>query len=135
MNNMKKMIIIISIIIVILIITLVVLLRYVSKNPSNKDAIEVESEESTGDLYNYNTVQTQEVEDSTSFYTVAQCISNYFEMINLENPLYYGTDEQGKYARVISDNDIAVNVLNILDKNYISKNNINIYPRIIRIVI
>ena len=121
MNNMKKMIIIISIIIVILIITLVVLLRYVSKNPSNKDAIEVESEESTGDLYNYNTVQTQEVEDSTSFYTVAQCISNYFEMINLENPLYYGTDEQGKYARVISDNDIAVNVLNILDKNNIKQ--------------
>ncbi len=126
---MKKWIVGISVIIIILLILIIILLSYlqaddeISELPGGNQAI-------SSDLYDYEETKTELLTDKTSFYIVTKCISNYLDMVNKTNSLYYGEDANGNYVKVIDDSTIASNILDILDKAYISENNItmkNVY--------
>ena len=126
---MKKWIVGISVIIIILLILVIILLSYlqaddeISELPGGNQAI-------SSDLYDYEESKTELLTDKTSFYIVTKCVSNYLDMINKTNSLYYGEDANGNYVKVIDDSTIASNILDILDKAYISENNItmeNVY--------
>lgn len=126
MYNMKRIIIVVVICIILITSILIGLLIYVTKDKEEKsdNPYYIDNEIISGDIYNYQDIQVETLEDKTSFYTVSQCISNYLDIINLENTLYYGTDDNGNYTRVIDDETISKRILDVLDNNYISQNNI-----------
>ncbi len=121
---MKKLIIFVIIIIIILISALLVI-KYLPTNQQN-EIVNNDSDDdvTSGDLYDYDNAKTETLTDEASFYTVSNCVSKYLDMLNKESLNYYEPNENREYVKVVDDNAIAQKIIDILDKNYITKNNI-----------
>ena len=121
MKDFGKIIIPIIIIIIVLLTVLLFLLIYNHKNQTENI---VDNEIISGDLYNYEEAKEELLTDDISFYTISKCVSEYLNKLNKNNGAYYGTDDNGKYIRILNDDAIAQTIIDILDKDYINKNQI-----------
>lgn len=109
-KKMKNVIILVAILIIILTIILIAV-----KNNSK----EAQSEEkSSNESIDYSKVETHKVTETLQFYSVSQCVQNYFDLVNIDNPDYYGQDETGKRVRMIDEQQAKQNLYNLLSENY-----------------
>ncbi len=109
MNKIKKIIIILMIIIVIIIITILILIN----NEGGLFKMEAEDE----DLILYSENAVKKVTSDTDFYTVSNCVQQYLDLVN-DRSIYMSEEE---FLEIYNDS-----LYNILSKEYIDKNNIQI---------
>lgn len=124
MKNKKNLIsLIIVLIIVAIILTIVIIINY--DKDKYGDAYEKNQDESNIKI-NY---EYQKVNNSTLFYTVGDCAQKYFDYISLD---ISNKEENQTYTSELVDLNIDTEqekkqaIYNILDKQYISQNNINL---------
>ena len=90
--------------------------------------------EKTEEYDSIGTTEDLKKELSTDeYFTVWSCIGIYLESINTENSSFYGVDNDGKYSKIIDDNEIKTIIYNLLSSEYIEDNEItisNIYSKI-----
>ena len=122
MKKVEKWLIPIMIVIVIVIIAIVLLLLYRVKNQQGYN--NYQDDIISSELYDYDNSEVEELQDEVSFFTVAKCISEYLDIINVNSDAYYGVSEEGEYKKTISDEEIAETIISLLDKDYIAENNI-----------
>ena len=122
MKKVEKWLIPIMIVIVIVIIAIVLLLLYRVKNQQGYN--NYQDDIISSELYDYDNSEVEELQDEVSFFTVAKCISEYLDIININSDAYYGVSEEGEYKKTISDEEIAETIISLLDKDYIAENNI-----------
>lgn len=114
---MKKIIIAIIIILILCMITTGVLL-YMLKNSDESEAGNVEGD--VGEDINFNESIIEPVTDNISFFSVQNCIQGYLNTINLKSSSYYDNEDN----KVVTDNEIATDIYNLLSKEYIDENSI-----------
>lgn len=114
---MKKIIIAIIIILILCMITTGILL-YMLKNSDTQEEENVEGD--VGEDINLNETTIEPVTDNISFFSVQNCIQGYLNTINLKNSSYY--DNENK--QIVTDNEIAEGICNLLSKEYIDENSI-----------
>lgn len=114
---MKKIIIAIIIILILCMITTGVLL-YMLKNSDESEAENVEGD--VGEDINFNESIIEPVTDNISFFSVQNCIQGYLNTINLKSSSYYDNEDN----KVVTDNEIATDIYNLLSKEYIDENSI-----------
>lgn len=114
---MKKIIIAIIIILILCMITTGVLL-YMLKNSDESEAENVEGD--VGEDINFNESIIEPVTDNISFFSVQNCIQGYLNTINLKSSSYYDNEDK----KVVTDNEIATDIYNLLSKEYIDENSI-----------
>ena len=117
MKNIKWIMIVLGVILIILIVAVAIMLS--SANDSQNNEIG-----DVGLVEDYENNQIKEVTNSTNFYTVSNVVNQYLDIINSNNSIYYGYDENNNYAKIVSDEQIATNVYGLLSENYITVNNI-----------
>ncbi len=78
-----------------------------------------------GEDIEYDTNKVIEVTDKKMFFSAENCINTFIQMLNDDATNYYGYDENNNYTKIVSDKEINDIRINLLDNNYIKKNNIN----------
>lgn len=63
----------------------------------------------------------EKVKDAESFFTVTSCVTQYLDMLNENNDIYYGYDDNNNYKRII---DPYESIRGILSEKYIEENNL-----------
>ena len=122
MEKLIKKLIIIVVIIILVIVSIIIGLIIFENYSKKHDANIIDDQE------NY----AEEVEEQTTdltendFYTVNNYISQYFDVLNKNNSSYFGIDDNGEEIKVVSDDEIKTEILNLLSTEYINKNNITI---------
>ena len=118
---MKKNIIIFLIIVfIILIIGITVAIKYLQSNPE----VTLEQNGDAGEIIDYENQKNQKVTDFGKFYTVVNCVNTYIDRLNINNSSYYGTDENGNYTIITSNEEINKNIYDLLDVEYINNKGI-----------
>lgn len=116
---MKKIIIAIIIILILLMITTGVLL-FMLKN--NDEPVEENVEGDVGEDMDFNETTVEQVTDNISFFSVQNCIQGYLNTINLKSSSYYDNYDK----QIVTNNEIATMIYNLLSKEYIEENSITI---------
>lgn len=114
---MRKVIIAMIIILILFMITTGVLL-YILKTGDVPEDENVEGD--IGEDINFNEATIEPVTDNISFFSVQNCIQGYLNKINLKSSSYY--DDYDK--QVVTNNEIATDIYNLLSKEYIDENSI-----------
>lgn len=121
MKNTKKFLIIFIILIVII---LLILVKFLLKNVQE----EKEEEEERIELYSTmepdvfpDVQEKQDVKILGDMKTVEQCIQKYYDTININSDKYF--DRFNK--KIISDEQLNTNIINLLDEEFITENKIN----------
>ena len=112
---MKKIIIAI-IIIVILCMIITGALLFMLKN--SDVPVEENGEGDIGEDINLNEITVEPVTDNISFFSVQNCIQGYLNTINLKNSSYYDNEDK----QIVTNNEIAEGICNLLSKEYIDEN-------------
>ena len=73
------------------------------------------------------TTETVDVQDESRYFTVVNCINDYLSKININNSVYYGRGENNEQILIVKEEDIKQNIYDLLSKNYIEKNKIDLY--------
>jgi len=126
MDKRKLILIIIVLLIIAIILTLIII-----KNSKSKYGNEIEkNQDESNVVINY---EYEKVDNATLFYTVSDCIQNYFDYISIDinsdstNKTYI--DKKTELG-IETEEEKKQLIYNTLDKDYISKNNVtldNIY--------
>ena len=93
-------------------------LLYMLKNSDESEAENVEGD--VGEDINFNESIIEPVTDNISFFSVQNCIQGYLNTINLKSSSYYDNEDN----KVVTDNEIATDIYNLLSKEYIDENSI-----------
>ena len=117
----KKLIIIVVIMILLIVAVIIGMVIFENYNKENDANI-------IDDQGNYAEEHEEQPTSITEndFYTVNNYISQYFDILNKNNSLYFGIDDNGEEIKVVSDDEIKTEILNLLSTEYINKNNITI---------
>ena len=67
--------------------------------------------------------ELNEREQKDMVYTVEQCVNSYLDVINTNNSIYYGTNENGELIKLVNENE---SIYNILSNKFKTQNNISI---------
>lgn len=121
MDKIKKIVIILTLLMLIIISIIIFLLI---KNKDNVQEIINSEEGDIGEQIQYNTSQIEVVKDKEKFFTVENCVITYLDILNINNSSYYTTDENGNEIKIIEDEEINQNIIDILSKKYVNENNI-----------
>lgn len=124
---MKKLKIIISILVISIIILLICLLNIRRQEEKDKDNnISEIIEQNIPHSSESDDVYEEEILLEDTFFTVSSCVSQYMDLINENNSIYYGYDNNNKYTKVVNPSEVILNVLSETYKkqNNITKNNI-----------
>ena len=120
-NKLKKIIIIFCILLILILVVMTILNK---KNKENENAItetpNLDSKEQTEN----NSISFIEYE------YIKASIQQYINTLNTDSSSYYGRDENNNYVKVVEEDEIKQNILNLLSKKYINENNItssNVY--------
>ncbi len=127
MNNSRKYFILISILIGIIII-LALILNSINKKERNKQDEPVYDEHVSYAELGEPTKTEEEIDTSIEVVDVLRlytCMNKFLSAINLDNPSYYAYDDEGNIIKLATDEEINKNIIDVLSKNYISKNSIN----------
>lgn len=114
---MKKIIIAIIIILILCMIITGALL-FMLKN--SDVPVEENGEGDIGEDINLNEITVEPVTDNISFFSVQNCIQGYLNTINLKNSSYYDNEDK----QIVTNNEIAEGICNLLSKEYIDENTI-----------
>ncbi|MCI8832969.1 MAG: hypothetical protein HFJ19_02030 [Clostridia bacterium] len=114
---MKKIIIAIIIILILCMIITGALL-FMLKN--SDVPVEENGEGDVGEDINLNEITVEPVTDNISFFSVQNCIQGYLNTINLKNSSYYDNEDK----QIVTNNEIAEGICNLLSKEYIDENSI-----------
>jgi len=112
---MKKIIIAIIIILILCMIITGALL-FMLKN--SDVPVEENGEGDVGEDINLNEITVEPVTDNISFFSVQNCIQGYLNTINLKNSSYYDNEDK----QIVTNNEIAEGICNLLSKEYIDEN-------------
>ena len=127
MENSKKIgrVIIVLVILIILILILfgIIWYRNIDKKTgniikNNLNNIIIEEVKLEGNI--------SEVENPVEFYTVVRNIDKYLNQLNMTNDIYYAQNQNGDYQFVASQNEINQNIFDLLSKNFVEENKIDI---------
>ena len=113
----KKLIIFFGVIVVAIVIGIIII--NITKPPYEQE-INIE-DEGVKETIKTEKEKVESVEDRERIYMVEQCISSYLDITNINNSSYYMYDERGNQEKFVDENEI---ILNLLTKEYTSKNNI-----------
>ena len=116
MKYIKKIITILIIIIIILVGCIIYMVQY------RKNINQVE-EGDPGEELELNEDQMKDVTDRNRFFTVRNCVQYYLDETNDNNSNYLSADGSEK---IFTNEEINQRRLNLLSKNFVDKNNINI---------
>ena len=116
-NLIKKLIIFFGVIVIAIVLGIIII--SITK-PPYKQEINIE-DEGVKETIKTEKEKVESVEDRERIYMVEQCISSYLDTININNSSYYMYDESGNQEKSVDENEI---ILNLLTKEYTSKNNI-----------
>lgn len=119
----KLKIIIIILIVFICIIVLSIFFLYPFQGKESIVDAELGNE---GEVIDYENQQIQDVTDHVKYFTVANCVSRYFNQIDKENYRYYESDENGEYKLSVSQDEINQDNYDLLSKKYIEDNKITL---------
>ena len=119
---MKKLKLIIILLIILTIVILVSLL-FVNKKEESEitdsetpENLEVEIEEEVAEV----------LLERSDYFTVDACIREYLNILNINNSVYYGYNEDEEYVCLVSESEKKENIYNLLSSKYIKDNNITI---------
>ena len=126
---MKKLKLIIILLIILTIIVLVSLL-FVNKKEESEitdsetpENLEVEIEEEVAEV----------LLERSDYFTVDTCLREYLNILNINNSMYYGYNENEEYVCLASEAEKKENIYNLLSEKHIKENNItvnNLYKNI-----
>lgn len=116
-NLIKKLIIFFGVIVIAIVLGIIII--SITKPPYEQE-INIE-DEGVKETIKTEKEKVESVEDRERIYMVEQCISSYLDTININNSSYYMYDESGNQEKSVDENEI---ILNLLTKEYTSKNNI-----------
>ena len=116
-NLIKKLIIFFGVIVIAIVLGIIII--SITKPPYEQE-INIE-DEGVKETIKKEKKKVESVEDRERIYMVEQCISSYLDTININNSSYYMYDESGNQEKSVDENEI---ILNLLTKEYTSKNNI-----------
>jgi len=119
-KNKEKIILCCIILLIVVMFVLITLL-----NGLNKQTEEVGQDTGSSIYEDYSNSESNEI-DRMTYFNINNCITNYLGAINQNNSLYYGYDENGKYTRIVSTEDINQRIYDLLSEKYIKQNNITI---------
>lgn len=116
-NLIKKLIIFFGVIVIAIVLGIIII--SITKPPYEQE-INIE-DEGVKETIKTEKEKVESVEDRERIYMVEQCISSYLDTTNINNSSYYMYDESGNKEKFADENEI---ILNLLTKEYTSKNNI-----------
>lgn len=117
MKKLKIIILVFSIVIIFIIGTIVLL-----KNDNMKFIQEGGIVEEIVTDANRQEEKSNNIIDAKSFFTVSSCVSQYIDLLNQNNDIYYGYDEDNNYTKITNPYE---NILKLLSQTYIKENNIS----------
>lgn len=123
MKKLKNIIIMLIILIVIISIIIMIITKMKTKN-NNENILNIDTKGDIGDEPE-KTGKEEIVTDATEIVTIKNCISRYYDIKNSNSSLYYGRNENGEFEKISTEEEINNNILDLLSKEYISRNNIN----------
>lgn len=94
-----------------------------------KDKVEINQQDKEGDSGQeivYDTNKKEVVTNKTDFYTVENCINEYFDIANNNSSRYFGMGDNNEYTKIYSQDEINQNRYNLLSKRYIENNSITV---------
>lgn len=121
MDKIKKIVIILTLLMIIIIFIIITLLM---KNKDNVKEIIDSTQGDIGEQIEYNTAKTETVRDKEQFFTVEGCVNTYLNILNTNNSNYYSIDENGNEVKLLGNEEIGQNIIDMLSKKYINQNNI-----------
>lgn len=124
MKQIKILIICLLIIMLILAMILSILIKGQTKKG---EVIDSNNTIISSELYDYAEQKTAIVTDETVFYTVAKCVSEYFDKLNISDAGFY---IRGENEKIIDNVMTAQMIINLLDQQYIENHQIttdNVY--------
>ncbi len=110
------------VVIFIIIVSIVIFIFW--RNP--KDENNLENLGAEGEVVDFDKETTKDVTDTVKFFTVKDCVYQYYDQINQQNDKYYGRNEKNEYALIVSQKQINQDNLDLLSKEYIQRNNITV---------
>ena len=117
-NLIKKLIIIFSIL---LVVVLIVFSIIINNHPEQETKIDEEEQNliEMTDKIEEEKMTIQEAREK--YYIVKQSVYSYFNILNTENSIYYGYNDENEMTKLYNEND---KIYNLLSTSYIQKNNI-----------
>ena len=117
-----KLFIVILIILILLIIGVLIFM----KGQEKKEIENIINEGDAGDEISLDTTKIEKVTDESRFFSIKSCVQQYLDQMNNNNDIYFGFDENNEYSKVIDDETINQNRLNLLSAKFVEDNNITI---------
>ena len=118
-----KLFIIVLIILLILIIGVLIFMKVQEK----KEIESIISEGDAGDKISFDTTKIEKVTDESRFFSVKSCVQQYLDQMNNNNDIYFGFDENNEYSKIVDNETINKNRLNLLSEKFVKDNNITIH--------
>lgn len=118
-----KLFIIVLIILIILIIGVLIFMKVQEK----KEIESIISEGDAGDKISFDTTKIEKVTDESRFFSVKSCVQQYLDQMNNNNDIYFGFDENNEYSKIVDNETINKNRLNLLSEKFVKDNNITIH--------
>ena len=118
-----KLFIIVLIILIILIIGVLIFM----KKKKKKEIESIISEGDAGDKISFDTTKIEKVTDESRFFSVKSCVQQYLDQMNNNNDIYFGFDENNEYSKIVDNETINKNRLNLLSEKFVKDNNITIH--------
>ncbi len=121
---MKKLKIFIVILIILILLVIGVLI-----STKWQEKVEIENEINEGDAGEevlIDTTKIEKVTDKSRFFSVKNSVQQYLDEINDNNDKYFGFNENNEYTKVVDEQTINENRLNLLSTKFIEDNNITI---------
>ena len=112
MNIKYKNIIMAMLLVIIIIIIIILTIFLLNKKENGRDKIVILN-------IDYSVSEIENVTDKIEYYTVRNCINNYFNILNSNNSIYYVGDE-------IDEDAQKEYIYNLLGIDYIKSNNITV---------
>ena len=122
-QKIKKIIIVVLMCIAFVIIAIIVTEKEEKEEKEVNNQIEdnINEKELQGD-----DDESKIVSDASKFYTVRNCVNSYFDAINIKNYNYYGYNEKKEYTQIVDTIIIKQNIYNLLDRNFVINNDIDL---------
>ena len=117
-----KILILIFILLVLLIFGILIYINYIEK----RELTNINSEGDIGAEISYDTSKVEKVTDESRFFSVETCVQQYLDEINNNNDKYFGFNENNEYARIVDEETINKNRLDLLSAKFVENNNITI---------
>lgn len=117
-----KILILIFILLILLISGILIYISYIEK----RELANIDNEGDMGAEISYDTSKVEKVTDESRFFSVKTCVQQYLDEMNNNNDKYFGFNENNEYIRIVDEETINKNRLDLLSAKFVEDNNITI---------